>query len=168
MGRQIIPVLAQPEINIVAGLARKIWTEHYVPIIGQEQVEYMLAKFQSAEAIDDQINLEGYTYYLITSGNQPVGYIGTRHEDKELFLSKLYILDSERGKGFGRYGVDFLETECLKSGFECITLTVNRNNLHTILAYERMGFEKYGEMIGDIGSGYVMDDYLMRKRIARV
>jgi ribosomal protein S18 acetylase RimI-like enzyme len=165
MGTQIIPVAAQPGINIIVSLARSIWTEHYVPIIGQEQVDYMLAKFQSEEAIELQIKEEGYSYYLIYSGDRPVGYLGTKRKNNELFLSKLYVLESERGKGIGRTGVDFLAAECLENGVEFITLTVNKNNLQTIHAYEKMGFDIYGEMIGDIGSGYVMDDFLMRKRI---
>jgi hypothetical protein len=35
----------------IAGLARTIWTEHYTPIIGSSQVEYMLENIQSAEKI---------------------------------------------------------------------------------------------------------------------
>lgn len=166
MGTQIIPVQGWAEIEIVAGLAKAIWPEHYVPIIGREQVDYMVAKFQSAEAIKNQIEKEGYTYYIVTSSGVPVGYIGIIEKSNELFLSKLYILSSERGKGFGRYGIDFLVAGCRGKGLEFITLTVNKYNLSTISAYEKMGFEKYGEMVGDIGSGYVMDDYLMRLKIS--
>ncbi|NCA83730.1 MAG: GNAT family N-acetyltransferase, partial [Opitutae bacterium] len=52
---------AEP-IAAVAALAREIWTQHYVPIIGAAQVEYMLEKFQSAEAIARQLAGEGYEY----------------------------------------------------------------------------------------------------------
>ena len=165
METQIIPVFTRAEIETVAGLAKIIWTEHYVPIIGQEQVDYMVAKFQSPEAIENQVKQEGYAYFIITASGQPVGYIGIIEKSNELFLSKLYVLSDERGKGFGRTGIDFLTAECRNKGLEFISLTVNKNNLLTISAYEKMGFEKYGEMVGDIGSGYVMDDYLMRKRI---
>ncbi len=165
METKIIPVFTQEEITIVSNLAKIIWTEHYVPIIGQEQVDYMVAKFQSQDAIENQIKQEGYAYFIITSSGKPVGYIGSIGKSNEMFLSKLYILSEERGKGYGRIGIDFLSTECRNKGLEFITLTVNKNNLLTINAYEKMGFEKYGEMVGDIGSGYVMDDYLMRKRI---
>lgn len=30
-------------------LAKEIWNQHFVPIIGQDQVDYMLNKFQSFE-----------------------------------------------------------------------------------------------------------------------
>ena len=38
-----IEVSTEYQIEIVESLAREIWTEHYIPIIGKEQVDYMLA-----------------------------------------------------------------------------------------------------------------------------
>lgn len=162
MGVQINLVSTAPEVAIVADLARIIWNEHYVPIIGQAQVDYMLGKYLTQEAISAQIKKEGYEYFLISSAEQPVGYIGIVIKNNELFLSKLYILSSERGKGFARLGVDYLVAKCRLNNLAFITLTVNKNNLNSIRAYEKMGFEKYGEVVSDIGSGYVMDDFLMR------
>ena len=34
-------------IDTLVQLAREIWTEHYTPIIGAEQVEYMLRHMHS-------------------------------------------------------------------------------------------------------------------------
>ena len=162
MGVQINLVSTASEVGIVADLAKIIWNEHYVPIIGQSQVDYMLGKYLTQEAISKQIKEEDYEYFLINSSAQPVGYIGITEKSNELFLSKLYILSSERGKGFARFGINYLITKCKENSLAFITLTVNKNNLNSIRAYEKMGFEKYGEVVSDIGSGYVMDDYLMR------
>lgn len=162
MGIQIKSVSSVSDISIVADLAKNIWNEHYVPIIGQAQVNYMLEKFHTPKAIRSQISSEGYEYFLIVFAEIPVGYVAYIEKNDELFLSKLYILRSERGKGFSRIAIDFLSTKCMADGFNFITLTVNKHNLNTILAYEKMGFEIYGEVVNDIGSGYVMDDYLMR------
>jgi RimJ/RimL family protein N-acetyltransferase len=165
MDARITPVVTDNDLTTVARLGLVIWNEHYVPIIGQAQVDYMIEKFQSEEAVRRQITLEGYIYYLITVEGEAVGYIGIVEKEKEMFLSKLYLLDSERGKGLARTALRFLASLCREKGMESITLTVNRNNLNSIAAYEKMGFEKYGTQVSDIGSGYVMDDYLMRKRI---
>ena len=162
MGAQINLVYTAPEVAIVANLAKIIWNEHYVPIIGQAQVDYMLGKYLTQESISAQIKHEGYEYFLISSAEQPIGYIGIVIKNNEMFLSKLYILSSERGKGFARIGIDYLVAKCKLNNLAFITLTVNKNNLNSIRAYEKMGFEKYGEVVSDIGSGYVMDDYLMR------
>ena len=43
------------QIKAIEALAYEIWYEHYQPIIGTSQVAYMLKKFQSLEAIDEQI-----------------------------------------------------------------------------------------------------------------
>ena len=49
----------------ISDLAAIIWAEHYTPIIGADQVIYMLDKFQSVDAIKKQI-LEGSEYYVLT------------------------------------------------------------------------------------------------------
>ena len=51
-------------ITQVSKLAKNIWNEHYLPIIGNEQVLYMLEKFQSQDAIKQQID-RGSKYYII-------------------------------------------------------------------------------------------------------
>ena len=59
-----IPVTTSDHMSIVESLAREIWTEHYTPIIGKLQVDYMLDRFQSRQAIAQQIR-EGVLYFLI-------------------------------------------------------------------------------------------------------
>ncbi len=54
-------VINAKEIATVATLADEMWNAHYVPIIGQSQVNYMLETFQSEETINKQIS-ENFTY----------------------------------------------------------------------------------------------------------
>ena len=149
-------------IQIVADLASKIWNEHYVPIIGQEQVDYMVASFQSAEAIERQINNENYEYYLIENFSEPSGYISIRLQGNDLFLSKFYIVKEKRGTGLGKAGLRFIINRAKEQGANAVTLTVNKNNTNSIRAYEKMGFKNVGSVVADIGAGYVMDDYKMK------
>ena len=65
----IVQVKTKEQIAGVEALAFEIWHEHYIPIIGVKQVEYMLKKFQSQEAISEQIE-EGCSYYLIKAGDE--------------------------------------------------------------------------------------------------
>lgn len=158
-------VTTSPQVDIVAGLAKAIWPEHYIPIIGKEQVDFMLGKFQTSKAILAQIGQEGNNYFLIYHDFVPVGYIGIIEKYNEIFLSKLYLTSTERGQGIGHKAIDFLIARCREIGAVYITLTVNKENMNTISAYESIGFETYGELVSDIGSGFVMDDYMMRLRI---
>ena len=48
---QIYTIQTQDEADMIARLAQEIWHEHYKPIIGEQQVAYMLEKFQSADQI---------------------------------------------------------------------------------------------------------------------
>jgi RimJ/RimL family protein N-acetyltransferase len=160
----IEPVLNESEIEIVENLAYEIWNEHFTPIIGKAQVGYMLEKFQSREAITEQIK-KGFLYYLIRIKNHSIGYMGIHPKQDELFLSKIYIRSSKRGKGYGRKAIQFLEQFAQEKRLKKITLTVNKNNTGTIKAYEKFGFKKTGPVVQDIGNGFIMDDYGMEKVI---
>ncbi len=159
-----VPVSTEQQAEMVGTLAREIWTEHYTPIIGKEQVEYMLERFQSEEAILRQITL-GILYFLITSGEELVGYIALHPRSDELFLSKIYVRADQRGRGYGKKAVQLAETLAHARHLKKIVLTVNKNNIDSIKAYERMGFKNTGSLIQDIGNGFVMDDYKMEKTI---
>ena len=158
-------ILAQNKIHfeIIQTLAGKIWTEHYVPIIGSAQVDYMLDKFQSKEAVFNQITNEGYLYYIIRDNDKNIGYIAVQPKADELFLSKLYVKSSERGKGYGKEAMRFIEEIIKEKKLKSIILTVNKNNLNSIKAYKKMGFKCVDAIIQDIGNGFVMDDYIMKK-----
>jgi ribosomal protein S18 acetylase RimI-like enzyme len=155
-------VSTEAQIETVARLASEIWNQHFVPIIGQAQVDYMVEKFQSKRAISEQIE-GGYSYYLLKGDDDYVGYTGMCFKEDELFLSKLYIRASGRGKGYGRKAVEFIEELAREKGLSRIRLTVNKNNTDTINAYEKLGFKNLGSLVQDIGGGFVMDDYEMEK-----
>ena len=154
-------VVTLEQINVVINLANTIWTEHYTPIIGKDQVAYMLRTYHSVHTISKEVNDKDTYYYLIFRGSSPVGYVGIRVEEKNLFLSKIYILSQERGYGLGRQAVEFIKDFASTKQLEKITLTVNKNNVDTIASYKKMGFKITGNLCLDIGEGYVMDDYAM-------
>lgn len=151
------------QIATVAAMALEIWTQHYVPIIGAAQVEYMLAKFQSAEAIGRQIAAEGYEYYLVPSAGY-LALVPDRTQNR-LLLSKIYVKADQRGAGLGRALVAFAEKRAAKLGCAVLWLTVNRNNTGSIAFYERAGFHKTRMVMTDIGGGFEMDDWRMAKEV---
>ena len=163
----ILPVLDAVMMAQVEALAGEIWREHYVPIIGSAQVEYMLGKFQSREAIAKQVG-EGYLYFIMREpGGGCAGYFAVMPDGEEIFLSKLYVASGKRGRGYGRLAVEFIEALAKGKGFRAITLTVSKNNAGSVKAYGKMGFALCGPIVTDIGCGFVMDDYLMKKVLPR-
>jgi diamine N-acetyltransferase len=153
------------QITKVARLAKEIWTEYYYPIVGKAQIDYMVPKFQSIESILKQISEEKFQYYLIYNNKEAIGYFAFQYRENASFLSKIYIKQKFRGKGFGKEAMEFIVKEARNNCKKMISLTVNKNNLNTIIIYEKMGFENVKAIVTDIGSGYVMDDYVMEKGI---
>lgn len=164
MSFKIEMITTRMEIAEVEALGKTIWTQHYTPIIGEDQVRYMLNKFQSIDAITNQLN-EGYRYYLIQNNNISIGYISVQKREDSLFLSKFYILDTERGKGFGKKAMQYLISLGQELDCESISLTVNKYNKNSIEAYKSFGFTISEAVVFDIGEGYVMDDYRMEKSL---
>lgn len=164
----VIRVETDQQISTVAQLARAIWPEHYVPIIGQAQVDYMLETFQSEAAIAAQI-AGGQEYYLLRNDGVPVGYLGLVPDtvDSTMMISKIYVISNRRGDGFGRKMLDFVEDLCRERRISTLWLTVNKHNIHAINWYTRMGFNNSGSVVQDIGRGFVMDDYRMEKPVPR-
>lgn len=153
-------------LESIATLAAEIWQEHFTPILAPGQVAYMLEKFQSAAAITRQTQQEGYTYYQLLQDERPVGYFAVKEEENYLFLSKLYLHKSCRGKGYASLAMEKIRQLCKSSGLDKIRLTVNRHNTATIEVYRHFGFRIYKEYATDIGGGYVMDDYFMELDIS--
>ena len=157
-------VTGTKQIATVETLAREIWLEHYTPIIGVNQVEYMLECFQTSAAIAGQIR-NGCRYYLIEKDGNAIGYVAFEPRASELFLSKLYVRTSERKQGYGRMALACAEAFARRRGLKTIFLTVNRNNTSSIRAYEKMGFAKSASLATDIGGGFTMCDYRMEKKL---
>ena len=162
-----VRVGSDEEIVEVAALAHEIWNEYFPSIIGQAQVDYMLGKFQSPEAIERQIRRESYEYFLVGEPAARVGYfaIVPAPRERSMQLSKLYVRERARGQGFGGRGIRWLESECRARELVKLWLTVNKDNADSIRFYERMGFHTEAATVFDIGDGFVMDDFRMVKNI---
>lgn len=155
------------DVAAIQELAEITWKPTYVPIVGTEQVRYMLDAFYSTEVITRQISAGTQTYLLLTNDNIPKGFaaFSPRPENPEVYkLHKLYCLPADQGKGYGKALLGAVETCVLDAGKTTLELNVNRHNRAKIF-YEKMGFEvAYAEDI-QIGNGYEMNDYVMRKHL---
>ena len=160
-------VVTKEETATIVRLANTIWKEHYTPIIGREQVTYMLKTYHSFETVSQEVQERSTRYYLLFKEDHAVGYVGVRSEETCLFLSKLYLLSQERGHGFGAQAVDFIKTLAREQQLEKVRLTVNKENFDAISAYKKMGFKVTNKVSADIGEGYVMDDYEMELETAQ-
>ena len=161
---RIIPVTNMELVYSLVPVAEEIWREHYIPIIGEDQVEYMLEKFLSTDALVEQIN-SGYEYFLMSYDYTFAGFAAIKEENGELFLSKLYVDKDFRQKGIGSYMFQKFIEICKLRELKKIWLTCNRNNTNSLEVYKKLGFTIVREEVADIGNGFVMDDYILEYEV---
>lgn len=156
-------IIQSPEdFQTLDRLIKEIWPEVFTPIIGSDQVAYMLAHYQSPAAIQKEVQ-QGAVYLLLMEGDQAVGYTAYEETPQQLYLSKLYLHQSTRGKGYASQVFDWYEE--IASG-KTLHLNVNKQNQQAIAVYEHRGFQRVSERSVAIGSGFVMDDFIYDKEIA--
>ena len=136
--------------------------QHFDPIIGEAQNDYMIDKFQSVPATSGQIR-NGYRYYLVTDGEGALlGFLAFYPREESMYLSKFYVDGKKRGRGIARKMFQFLEEETKKENLSSIFLNVNRDNIQVIRIYEHLVFCIIREETNDIGNGFFMEDYVMK------
>ncbi len=152
------------QIPELSTLATSILREHYDPILGKAQNDYMLQKFQSPEAMQQQLS-EGYRYYFITDEGEKAGFAGFYPKDGKMYISKLYVSKSHRRRHLARDCVAFISRQAQEEGLSALFLNVNRHNDGSIAAYQKMGFSIQKTEDNPIGCGYYMNDYVMEKPV---
>lgn len=151
---------ATPEDTpIITELAYRIWRAHYTPIIGAEQVAYMLGHYYNDDALRADM-AAGQVFWIPEMGGQALGYLSfTPTGPGQYFLNKFYIDNEKRGLGLGKI---ILERALAQyPDMRELRLNVNRQNYKSINFYFRVGFTIDFCLDTPFGDGYVMDDFQM-------
>jgi RimJ/RimL family protein N-acetyltransferase len=151
---------SERDVDTIVALAERIWRIHYPPIIGAEQVEYMLSNMHQSQHVKDQMK-KGASFFFIEENERTIGYVATsKPESGQLFIHKFYIDPNNQGHGIGKRV--FKEIVELNPDVTVIRLTVNRMNYKSINFYYRVGFVIEEVKDFDIGNGYFMNDFIMK------
>ena len=146
-------------------LARKIYLPYYSKCINPLYALQIYGKYQTSRAIKKAI-LSGEEYYIVNYEGKNVGYFAIKinEDENSLFISKLYLDSSVRGKGFGRYIFNHILTLAKEHNFSTLTLNVCQKN-PTLKIYEKFGFKVLKSLYIDEGNGIASEDYLMQLEI---
>lgn len=149
-------------IPLIKEIAEKSWRKHYPGILSNEQIEYMLEQMYSETELKNHFENPNYHYYLLSDDENFLGIMGfENHYQKDTTkLHRIYLLEEAKGKGVGKFAINFLKNQAKESGDQRIILNVNKQN-PSYYFYVSQGFKVYEEGVFEIGNGYVMDDYLM-------
>lgn len=156
------------DLKEVSILANSIWHEYFPSILSESQIDYMVDKFQSFSAMQDQVKHQQYHYHKVYKNDELIGYIGLQNQPDRLFLSKLYLKNSARGRHYSSIMFDYVKEQAKKYCYSAIYLTCNKNNKHSLDVYEKFGFQWIDSIQTDIGQGYIMDDYLLEYRLNKI
>jgi len=152
------------DIPLIRNLALKIWPVTYAQILSIEQMNYMLDKMYSEEALLNDMNNK-IEFILVYDGVEVVGFAAYGWiEPGVCKLHKIYLLPATQGKGFGKFTITQIIKALQKRKASALQLNVNRHNKAKDF-YEKIGFAVIREEDIDIGNGYFMNDYIMEKRL---
>lgn len=152
------------DIPLIRDLTFRIWPQTYTGLLTPEQIEYMLGMMYSESSLEKQMN-SGSQFIFVYDDEEPVGFAAYFSKELSIYkLDKIYILPSQQGKGTGRFVIDYIVDELKKKEASALQLQVKRDNKARFF-YEKLGFKILHEINVDIGNGYLMNDYLMEKKL---
>lgn len=154
------------DISVIGRLAMDVWPQTYTPIIGSQQVAYMLGLFYNPAELQKQIEEPGHRFIICYSDLQPVGFASWSQIQPDVYkLHKIYILPDQQGKGTGRYMMEYIVAEIKAKRGKYLRLNVNRFNYAAKTFYTKTGFKRLGDEDIAIGNGYFMNDHILSMRI---
>ncbi|MCD0471968.1 GNAT family N-acetyltransferase [Flavobacterium sp. JAS] len=155
------------DIKQIQNIVNITWPITYGEILSKEQLDYMLGLFYSDEALTEQYNKKVQLFYMIYEEETNIGFIGIEHNytgDAVTKIHKIYLLPETQGKGIGKKVVDEIGKLASENSSNALSLNVNRFN-SALGFYKKIGFEVIDEVNIEIGNGYLMEDYVMKKKI---
>ena len=162
-----IVVGTREDIPAVQRLADVVWRAYYPGIVPLPQIDYMLARGYSDDALAKFVRDEGAGLALARVGGDLVGFAAWHRsgEPATTKLDKLYVLASLHGRGVGRALIAHVEAAARRDGARTLILNTAKRNTMAIAAYNACGFTTREATVIDIGGGFFMDDYVMAKKL---
>lgn len=155
----------EKDIRSIQNLALVTFPATYSSIISAEQIDFMMDMMYSETVLRRELE-GGVTFLMLLADGTPAGFISFGKQDDEgLFhLHKIYLLPEYQGLGYGREMFLKAEHEMRAQGAKAFELNVNRHN-KALDFYKKMGMsiDRSGDF--DIGGGFYMNDYIMRKEL---
>ena len=154
----------EKDIPLIRDLTMKIWPQAYSTILSATQIDYMLDMMYSESSLQKQMK-ENHEFIIVNDGTEPVGFASFSLQEPGVYkLHKIYVMPKNQGKGTGKFVINEILKAIIIKGGKALQLNVNRNNRAKEF-YEKLGFNVIREEDNDIGNGYLMNDYVMEKKV---
>lgn len=168
----MIQIATEKDIPIIQDIANHAWYPAYGTILTDEQSEYMLEMMYSTDSLSEQMHAnQVFALLYNTADNEPntvVGFVSFElHYHNEIDLAKihkLYLLPEAKGKGLGAQLIEYIVNIAKSNNISRISLNMNKHN-PSYGFYQHIGFEKVKEENIHIGNGFVMEDFVLEKKL---
>ena len=157
----------EEQFTTIRSIALQTWPHTFGDILSREQIDYMLEWMYSIPAIESQVYEKGHTFILAKEDDTFLGYASYQLNysgEEKTKIHKIYVLPSAQGKGIGKKLIDHISGAALSHGNRILSLNVNRNN-KAVDFYKKTGFKIAGSEDISIGRGFLMEDYIMEKKL---
>ncbi|HEV7394267.1 MAG TPA: GNAT family N-acetyltransferase [Burkholderiales bacterium] len=163
-----IAPLADNDVDALCELASIVWRQHYPPIIGASQTEYMLAQRYVPCVIRAELAAGNVWWDVLSRGDEMIAFVSSfpAGAQDEMKLDKLYVRPDQQRHGYGGMLIAHTCERAKHLGYRTVTLAVNKRNTKEIAAYRKHGFDIRETSVKEIGGGFIMDDYIMAKSVS--
>jgi GNAT superfamily N-acetyltransferase len=154
------------QLEIIQDLAKAIWPDAYSEILSNEQLNYMMEMMYSFDSLERQLK-NNNVFLLAKEDNDFIGFASYElnfQNSNKTKIHKLYVLTNVQGKGVGKKMILHIQEIAKKNCNSALILNVNKYNKAKDF-YLHNQFEIADSLVVDIGNGYVMDDFVMEKKI---
>jgi diamine N-acetyltransferase len=162
-----ITIATIQQLQIVQELAYKIWPSTYGEILSKEQLEYMLSKMYNLETLENLLTQKNQVFLLLKENIKYLGFCSYElncNESNYTKLHKIYVLPEIQGKGAGKLLLLKVEEIAKKNNNSSVFLNVNRFNKAQEF-YKKNNYIITNQEDIEIGNGYLMEDYIMKKKL---
>jgi GNAT superfamily N-acetyltransferase len=156
------------DFPVIREIAQISWPVAYGSFISKAQLDYMLDKFYSDAALNDNLNTKNHRFLLAKENENCLGFASYESnylEEKIVRLHKIYLLPETQGKGVGKLLISEIEKIAHQLNHHAISLNVNRYN-KAFNFYTKIGFECIGEEDIELDFGFLMEDFKMLKKLS--
>lgn len=166
---RILPILTS-EVDTLAHIGRTTFQNAFGAQNNPEDLKMYLDSAFAKANLSLQLSNTDCHYFFAKEGEEIIGYLKLNtgaaqnelREDNGIELERIYVVQEQQGKGFGKTLLDFAEKYGQQLDKNYIWLGVWEHNPNAIKLYERVGYRHFDTHVYTIGND-PQTDHLMRK-----
>lgn len=158
------------DAELIAEMSRQTFYETFAIHNSKEDMDKFMSEQFTSENLIKEVETGNGTFLLAFDGENPVGYVRMREEEKRpelgdvsaIEVARIYAVRSAIGKGVGRALMEKCIEIATTQNKSVIWLGVWEKNERAIRFYEQWGFQKFAEHDFLLGNDR-QTDWLMKK-----